>query len=92
MSESDALDRDRSLWELLTVSAHQLSCPGCRRFRTQTRALGAALFQLRARCESSEKLPGLFLAPDVRERIKAALSSVGGPDPAGPVLPRAPSG
>jgi hypothetical protein len=84
MSESDARDRDRPLWENLTVNAHQLCCPGCRRFRKPTRSLGAALSRLRARGESSDRLPGLFLPPDVRERIKAELRSAsdpGGPDP-----------
>jgi hypothetical protein len=89
ISESGSLDRDRPLWELLTVNAHQLYCPGCRRFRRQTRALGAVLGRLRARRESGDKLPGLFLPPDVRERIKAALRNAG--DPGGPGLPGAPS-
>jgi hypothetical protein len=89
LSESVSLDLDRPLWERLTVNAHQLSCPGCRRFRRQTRSLGVVLGRLRARRESGDKLPGLCLPPDVRERIKAVLRSAGGPG--GPGLPRAPS-
>jgi hypothetical protein len=84
-----SLDQDRPLWELLTVNAHQRYCPGCRRFRRQMRSLGGALGRARARRESGDKLPGLFLPPDVRERIKAALRSAGDPD--GPGLPGVPS-
>ena len=89
ISESESLDGDRPLWERLTVNAHQLCCPACRRFRRQTRSLGAALSRLRARREARDKLPGLFLSPDVRERIKAVLRDAS--DPGGPGLPGAPS-
>src|SRR5260370_40826972 len=81
MSESDALDRDRSLWERVTVNAHQLYCPGCRQFRKQTRWLGALLSRFRARREAGDKIPGLFLSTHVRERIKAALRSACDPGP-----------
>jgi hypothetical protein len=84
-----SLDQDRPLWERLTVNAHQLCCLGCRRFRRQTRSLASALRRVRARRESGDKLPGLLLPPDVRERIKAALRHAR--DPGGPGLPRAPS-
>jgi hypothetical protein len=84
-----SLDQDRPLWEFLTVNAHQLCCPGCRRFRRHARSLGAALGRVRARRESGDKLPGLSLPPDVRERIKAALRSAG--EPNGQGLPGAPS-
>jgi hypothetical protein len=72
-SESGELDAARSFWERTAVNAHQLGCPGCRRFRAHVRSLAAALFLLRVQREAREKLPGLFLPPDVRERIKAAL-------------------
>jgi hypothetical protein len=72
-SESGELDAPRSFWESTAVNAHQLYCPGCRRFRAQMRSLAAALLLLRAQREAREKLPGLFLPADVRERIKAAL-------------------
>jgi hypothetical protein len=77
-SESEAHDRTRSCWERITVNAHQLYCPPCRRFRRQTRSLCEALRQLRARGEASHKLPGLFLSPEVRERINAALRKADG--------------
>jgi hypothetical protein len=88
MSESRSHDGGRPLWERLTVNAHQISCPGCRRFRGQTRSLGGVLGRLRARRESGDKLPGLCLPPDVRERIKAALKRAR--DPGGPALPGSP--
>jgi hypothetical protein len=86
-SESESLDRERPVWECLMVSAHRLACPHCRRFRRQVRPLGAALFRIRARREAGDRLPGLFLPPDVRERVKAALR--GANDPGGPGIPRA---
>jgi hypothetical protein len=89
MSESMSIDQGHPLWERLTVNAHQLCCPGCRRFRRQTRSLGAALARLRARRQAGDKLPGLFLPPDMRERIKAALRRARDPDGPGP--PGAPS-
>jgi hypothetical protein len=77
-SESEAHDRTRSFWERLTVNAHQLYCPPCRRFRRQTRALSEALRRLRVRGEASDRLPGLFLPPEVRKRINAALRKADG--------------
>ena len=82
LSESESLDRARSEWELLMVKAHQLACPACRRFRKQVRSLDAALARLRSRREAGDKLSGLFLPPDAREHIKAALRAAddrGGP-------------
>ena len=87
--ESESLDRRLSRWERLMINAHQLSCPGCRRFRRQVRSLKATLDQIRARREAGERLAGLFLPPDVRRRIKAALR--GANDPGGPALPGAPT-
>jgi hypothetical protein len=88
LSESESLDRDRSEFELLMVNAHHLTCPACRRFRRHVRLLEAALVRIRARREASDKLPGLFLPPDVREQIKTLLR--GANDPGGPALPRTP--
>jgi hypothetical protein len=88
-SESESHDQDRLVLERLMVRAHQLTCPACRRFRIQLRVLGAALGRLKAGRESGDGLPGLFLPPDVRERIKTALQGVN--DPSGPVFPRAPT-
>ena len=85
LSESESLDRERSVWECLMVNAHQLWCPACRRFRSQVRFLGAALGRLRTRREAGERPPGLFLPPDVCERIKTALR--GANNPGGPALP-----
>jgi hypothetical protein len=73
LSESDSLDRRLSGWERLMLNAHQLSCPGCRRFRRQIRMLHAALARIRTRGEVGGRLPGLCLSPDARRRIKAAL-------------------
>jgi predicted anti-sigma-YlaC factor YlaD len=89
LSESDSLDRDPSEWEFLMVNAHRLACPGCRRFRRQVRSLAAALARIRVRREAGDRLPGLFLPPDARERIKTALRAAN--DPGGPVHPRAPT-
>jgi hypothetical protein len=89
LSESDSLDRRPSAWERLMVNAHRLSCPGCRRFRRQVRSLDAALARIRVRREAGDRLAGLYLPPDVRRRIKAALR--GANDPGGPALPRAPT-
>jgi hypothetical protein len=72
-SESEGLDRPRSFWERITVNAHQLYCPSCRRFRRQTRSLREVLRRLRVRGEASVRLPGLFLPREARERIIAAL-------------------
>jgi hypothetical protein len=85
-SESEALDRERSGWECLMVNAHQLACPACRRFRKQVRFLGAALGSIRACREGGDRLPGLFLSPEARERIRTALR--GANDPGEPGLPR----
>ena len=84
-SESELLDREHSVWECLMVNAHQLCCPACRRFRRQVRFLRAALGWIRARREAGERLPGLFLPPDDRKRIKTALR--GANDPGGPARP-----
>jgi predicted anti-sigma-YlaC factor YlaD len=89
MSESGALDQGRPLWERVMVNAHQLYCPGCRRFRKQMRSLAAALSRLRSGREASDKLPGLFLPPEDRERIKAVMRGASRRN--GPGLPRAPS-
>ena len=89
LSESESLDRDRSGLERLMVNAHQLACPACRRFRRQVRLLDAALARIRARREAGDRLPGLFLPPDARERIKTALRAAN--DPGGPVHPGAPT-
>jgi hypothetical protein len=89
LSESDSLDRRLSAWERLMVSAHQFSCPGCRRFRRQVRSLGVALALIRARREADDRLAGLFLPPDVRRRIKAALRSAN--DPGSPAVPEVPT-
>ena len=95
LSESESLDRNRSELEHLMVNAHRLACPACRRFRRQVRSLAAALARIRARREAGDRLPGLFLPPDARERIKTALRAAiepGGPDePGGPVRPREPT-
>lgn len=88
-SESESLDRDPPPWERMTAGAHQLYCPGCRRFRRQMRTLSAALRQLRSGREASGKLAGLFLPPDARERIRAVLKAAN--DRGGPSLPGAPS-
>jgi predicted anti-sigma-YlaC factor YlaD len=87
--ESDSLDQRLSRWERLMVNAHQFSCPACRRFRRQVRSLDAALARIRARREAGDKLAGLFLPPDVRRRIKAALRRAN--DPSGPAFPGAPT-
>jgi hypothetical protein len=89
LSECDLLDRRLSGWERLMVSAHQFSCPACRRFRRQVRSLRAALALIRARREARDRLAGLLLPPDVRRRIKAAVR--GANDPGGPALPGAPT-
>jgi hypothetical protein len=89
LSESEALERKRSEWECLMVNAHQVWCPACRRFRRQVRFLGAALGRIRAGREAGERLPGLFLPPDVRERIKTALWRAS--DSGGPALPGTPT-
>jgi predicted anti-sigma-YlaC factor YlaD len=89
LSESESLDRDRSELELLMINAHRLACPACRRFRRQVRSLDAALARIRARREAGDKLSGLFLPPDARRRIKAALRRAN--DPGGPALPGAPT-
>jgi hypothetical protein len=89
LSESEALERKRSGWECLMVNAHQVSCPACRRFRRQVRFLGAELGRIRAGREAGERLPDLFLPPDVRERIKTSLRRPG--NPGGPALPRTPT-
>jgi predicted anti-sigma-YlaC factor YlaD len=87
-SESKSLDEEQSEWERLMVNAHQRLCPACRRFRKQVRLLDAMLRRIRAWREADDRLPGLFLSSDVRERTKAALR--GAKDPGGPVLPRPP--
>jgi hypothetical protein len=88
LSESDSLDRRLSRWVRLMVSAHQLSCPACRRFRRQIRRLDAALARIRARREAGGRLSGLFLPPAARRRIKAALRRANDPDhPALPGIP-----
>jgi hypothetical protein len=89
LSESDSLDRRLSGWERLMVNVHQFSCPACRRFRRQIRSLDAALARIRARREAGDQLAGLFLPPDIRRRIKAAVRKAN--DPGGPALPRAPT-
>ncbi|HEX3447346.1 MAG TPA: hypothetical protein VHS97_03800 [Isosphaeraceae bacterium] len=89
LSESDSLDRDLSKFELLMVKAHQLTCPACRRFGRQVRLLDAALAGIRSRREAGDRLSGLFLPPDARERIKAALRAAN--DSGGPVNSRAPT-
>jgi predicted anti-sigma-YlaC factor YlaD len=89
LSESDSLDRDRSKLELLMVNAHQLTCPACRRFGRQVRLLDAALAGIRSRREAGDRPSGLFLPPDVRERIKAALGAAN--DRGGPVNSTAPT-
>jgi hypothetical protein len=86
-SESDSLDRRMSGWERLMVNAHQFSCPGCRRFRRQMRSLDAALARLRARREAGDRFAGLFLPPDVRRRIRAALQGANDPDGPPPGAP-----
>ncbi len=88
-SESESLDWDRSKVERLMVNAHQLSCPACRRFRRQVRSLDAVLARIRARREAGDRLPGLFLPPDARERIKTALRAAN--EPGGPAHPGAPT-
>ncbi len=85
VSESESLDRDRPVWEQLTVNAHQMYCPGCRRFRKQMRSVSALLRRLRARDESSDRLPSLHMPTDVRERIKSFLR--GPRDRGGPRAP-----
>ena len=87
-AESEARDQDRFFWERLMVRAHQLSCPACRRFRIQVRMLGALVERLKARPETGDRLPGLFLPIDDRERIKTALRRAN--DPSGLVPPRGP--
>lgn len=89
LSESESLDRDRSVLELLMVNAHQLACPACRRFRKQLRSLHAALERIRARREAGDRFPALFLPPDARERIKIALRAAN--EPIGPGRPGLPT-
>jgi predicted anti-sigma-YlaC factor YlaD len=89
LSESESLDWYRSKLELLMVNLHLLGCPACRRFRRQVRSLDGALVRIRARREAGDRLPGLFLPPDVRERINTALRAAN--DPGGPVHPKAPT-
>jgi hypothetical protein len=50
--------------------------------------LGALLERLKARPETGDRLPGLFLPLDDRERIKTALRKAN--DPSGLVPPRGP--
>ena len=88
-SESESLDRDRSRLEVLMVSAHQLACPACRRFRRQVHLLDAVLASIRSRREAGDSVSRLFLPPDARERIKAALRDA--TDRGGPVNSRAPT-
>ncbi|MHC5545011.1 hypothetical protein ACYOEI_42790 [Singulisphaera rosea] len=83
-SEVESLEVQRPLWEVWSVNAHQLYCPGCRRFRRQSRSLAAILRRLRARGEGSEKLAPFFLPTDVRHRIEAALESEIDPGGSGP--------
>ena len=90
LSESESLDRNRSKWEALMVYLHQLACPACQRFRRQLHSLDAALARIRARREAGDWLPGLFLPPDARERIKTTLRAAN--DPGDPDDPRAPAG
>ncbi|WP_422931810.1 hypothetical protein [Singulisphaera sp. PoT] len=87
-SEAGSLDGPRPLWETWSVNAHQLYCPGCRRFRKQSRSLTRALRLLRSRGEGGEKLAAFSLPADIRHRLEVALKdaddSCHGPDASGP--------
>jgi hypothetical protein len=67
---SESLDRRLTRFERLTIAAHMLHCPACRRARQQMTLMIDSLRNA-ARLLGNGWLPGL--PAEVRERIRRAL-------------------
>jgi predicted anti-sigma-YlaC factor YlaD len=71
---SESLDGQSTRVERTALGLHLLCCPGCRRFTRQMTLLRRSLIHMRRRAQRDGAHPVLSLSPEVRERIRKALS------------------